>query len=176
MSNSLFQCAIVNKNTPLKDISYLNVNTWILQAAGYENSIANPNHENLFAKYKVFEIPDNAKSKGNSEIKYYTINKAKAIFDNLWRIRYSEYPYFNPKLNNEKGWAKHPDPKITWLPSESQMNILHNSFGINELSDFIIEDNAFKLLKDIRDRNWQSIYIQSAGGYSVNANDSLPND
>lgn len=176
MSNDLFQCAIIKNNAPLKgNIEYLNLDTWILQAAGYQNSLANPKNENLFAKYKVFEVPENAKSKGNSEIKYYTINKTKAIFNNLWRLRYSEYPYFNPKLNNEKGWAQHPDPKITWLPSESQMNILRTSFKIQELSDFIIGENAFKLLRDVRDRSWQSRYLQSAGGYSVNTNDSTPN-
>jgi len=177
MSNNLFQCAIIKNNAPLKgNIDYLNLNTWILQAAGYENSIANPNHENLFAKYNVFEVPDNAKNKGNSEIKYYTINKTKAIFNNLWRVRYSEYPFFNPELNKEKGWAQHPDPKITWIPSESQMNILRTSFGIQELSDFMISENAFKLLKDVRDRNWQSRYIQSAGGYTVDTKDSTINN
>ncbi|NPA45027.1 MAG: hypothetical protein GXO49_05800 [Chlorobi bacterium] len=175
MGNNLFQCAIIKNNAPLKgNIEYLNVNDWILQAAGYEKSLANPNNENLFAKYNVFEVPEVAKNKGDSEIKYYTINKAKAIFNNLWRLKYSEYPYFNPKLNNEKGWAQHPDPQITWLPSESQMNILRTSFGIHELSDFIVGENAFKLLKDIRDRNWQNRYIQSAGGYTVN-NDTTNN-
>lgn len=175
ISNNLFQCAIIKNNAPLKgNIEYLNMNAWILQAAGYESSLANPNKENLFAKYNVFEVPENAKNKGNSEIKYYTINKAKAIFNNLWRIRYSEYPYFNPELNKEKGWAQHPDPKITWLPSENQMNILRNSFEIQELSDFIKRENAFKLLKDVRDRNWQTRYLQSAGvSYKNNSNDSI---
>jgi len=176
ISNNLYQCAILKKNSKLSgNVQYLTLNTWILQAAGYESSIANPKRENYFVKYNVFEVPEKAKNKGNNEIKYYTLNKAKAIFDNLWRIRYSEYPYYNPKYNNEKGWASHPDPQITWLPSESQINILRASFNIKELGDFIIDENAFNLLKSVRNRNWQSIYLQSAGVYSKSSNDSIPN-
>ncbi len=177
MSNNLYQCAILKKNSKLSgNVEYLALNTWILQAAGYESSIANPDRINYFIRYKVFEVPEKAKNKGNNEMKYYTLNKAKANFNNLWILKYSEYPFFNTKINSEKGWASHPDPQITWLPSESQMNILRTSFGIKELGDFINDENAFKLLKNVRDRDWQSIYLQSAGVYSGENNDSIPNN
>ncbi len=87
------------------------------------------------------------------------------ILNNLWRLKYSEYPYFNPEMNNEKGWAKHPDDKITWMPSESQMRLL-KPYGINSFSDFFTGEHLFDFLRDVTDRDWQNRYIQSAGVYN----------
>jgi hypothetical protein len=66
---------------------------------------------------------------------------------------------------DEKGWAKHSDPNITWLPSESQINILRG-YGIIEINEFFKDDDLFRLLRDIHDSEWQNRYIQSAGVYT----------
>ena len=177
LNGSLIQCAILKKDAKSsEDVIFLTTTSWIRQIAGFESSKANPERENLIKKYNIFEIPSNVESIGNSEIIYYTVKKTESILNNLWRLKYSEYPYYRADKNNETGWAKHSDEKITWLPSESQMRIL-SSFGIENLSDFIIEENAFKLLKDVRDRDWQNRYIQSAGVYfDEPENDSIQNN
>jgi len=177
LNGSLIQCAILKKDAKnSEDVIFLTTTSWIRQLAGFESSKANPDRENLIKKYNIFEIPSNVESVGNSEIIYYTVKKTEAIINNLWRLKYSEYPYYKPDKENDKGWAKHSDVKITWLPSESQMQIL-SSFGIENLNDFIIEENAFKLLKDVRDRDWQNRYIQSAGVYFEEPeNDSIQNN
>ncbi|MCF6365080.1 MAG: hypothetical protein L3J35_02650 [Bacteroidales bacterium] len=177
LNGSLIQCAVMKKDAKHReDIFFLTADSWIRQAAGFETSPANPEKENLIEKYNIFEIPANVKKIGNSEITRYTIKKTEAILNNLWRLKYSEFPYYNPEKNNEKGWAKHPDIKITWLPSEAQMQILR-TFGIQELSDFFVGENVFNLLKEVRNRDWQNRYIQSAGVYYEEPEgDSIPNN
>ncbi len=176
LNGGLYQCAILKKGVSAPyDIINLSLNSWIRQAAGYETSKANPTGENLLAKYNVFKVPEKAKKIEDSEVVMYTIKKTEAIFNNLWRVRYSEYPYFSLSKKNEKGWAKHPDPQITWLPSDSQMQILR-AFGIDELSDFIIEDKVFLFLKAVRDRNWQNSYIQSARTFSEDSQEDIPDE
>ncbi len=177
LNGNLIQVAVKKKNSVNKDdIKFLTLNSWARQLAGYETSDANPDRENLTEKYKIFEVPSEASNKGNEEIEFYTVKKIEAILNNLWRLKYSEYPYFNSEKNEDKGWAKHPDEKITWLPSESQMNILR-TYGINELSDFIEDKQVMRLLKDVRNRNWQNRYIQSAGVYQYEElNDTIPNN
>lgn len=165
LNGTLVQVAVKTKNSTDKDeVEYLTLNSWARQLAGYETSKANPDRENLIEKNKIFEIPPEVRNISDEEVEYYTVKKTEAILNNLWRLKYSEYPFFNSEKNDDKGWAKHPDEKITWLPSESQMNILRN-YGIYELSDFIEGEQVIKLLKDVRNRDWQNRYIQSAGVY-----------
>lgn len=175
LSGPLVQLAIKMPNsTNREDIQFLTVNSFARQLGGFEKSKANPNGENFIAKYNIFEVPEEAVNRGNSEIEYYTIKKTEVILNNLWRIKYSEYPYFNLEMNSEKGWAKHQDEKITWMPSDAQMNILR-SYGINEISEFIEGDNAMRLLKDVRNRDWQNRYIQSGGVYQEGiVTDTIP--
>jgi len=175
LNGNLVQVAVKLKDSEdPKSVEYLTFNGFARQIAGYESSKANPNKENLIEKYNVFEVPSEATEKGNSEIIFYTVKKTEVILNNLWRLKYSEYPYFSMERNSDKGWAKHQDINITWLPSDSQMNILRQ-YGINELSEFIEGEDAMRLLKDVRDREWQNRYIQSAGVYQGDmSTDTIP--
>ena len=160
-TGNLVQVAIIKENFSDKDdVTFLTLKSWARQFAGFETSKANPDRINMIKNNEIFDIPPNVAGIGESEIEYYTINKTSELLNNLWRLRYSEYPYFNPGKNTDKGWAKHPDPKITWLPSENQLQILR-IYGIENLNDFIIGDNAIQLLKDVRNNDWQRRYIQS---------------
>ncbi|NPA68220.1 MAG: hypothetical protein GXO50_06385 [Chlorobi bacterium] len=161
LSGSLIQTAIIKETGDKPEIIFIPVNDWINQVIGLEVSAANPDKENLIKKYNVFEVPGDIKDKG-TDAKEYTIKKTEAILNNLWRVKYSEYPFFNPDMNHEKGWAKNPDDKITWMPSESQIALLR-PYGIKNLSDFFIGEHLFDFLKDVRNRDWQNRYIQSAG-------------
>ncbi|PID88372.1 MAG: hypothetical protein CSB06_00420 [Bacteroidia bacterium] len=153
--SSTVQVGILRKTE--QKVTLLPLNSWVRQVLGHEESPANPQRENLVAKYNVFPVPKEAQNQGEGEINYYNEKKLSTIIGNLWRVRYSEYPFMNPAMQTEKGWARHPDSKITWLPSEQQMTVLRG-YGIKELSDYFIEEEAFRLLKDVRDKSWQNTY------------------
>ncbi len=111
---------------------------FFLQAKGEINSEANLTRKNLF--------------------KYYGLDSAKAIYaiNNLWRLRYAEYPYRTADSTaNLKGWAGRE-----FSPSEAQMEILR-SYGIQHINDLIIGENLFRLLKDVSNPAWQQNYINS---------------
>lgn len=175
LNGSLVQVAIKrNESSENEEVEYLTLNSWARQFAGYETSKANPERKNLIENNNIFEVPPQVKNISDEEVEYYTVKKIESILNNLWRLKYSEYPFFNSEKNDEKGWAKHSDEKITWLPSESQMNILR-TYGIIELGDFIEGEQAIRLLKDVRNRNWQNRYIQSGGAYQYQyINDTIP--
>ena len=167
LSGGLIQTAVVKPKTEDGyEIQFIPQNNWIRQVIGLETSKANPNKENLVKKYHVFEIAGGTNDKNLNEL---TKEKLKLVLNNLWRLKYSEYPFFNPEMNQEKGWAKNPDDKITWMPSESQIHLL-KPYGINNLSDFFVGEHLFDLLKDVMNRDWQNRYIQSAGVYHENIN------
>jgi hypothetical protein len=134
--------------------------------AGWGESEANPNHENLFAKYEV------------AQCGYYPDTIIKHVFykgglvcspvDDLWRLAYSEYPYYDkpaenaPKIGNTSnpngpgpGWAKEKH-----LPSEGQQAIL-KQYGVEFWNDIIHGENAFHLLHDMQDPTWVSTYSGS---------------
>ena len=160
LSGGLIQTAIVKyKPEGGYEVQFIPQDNWIREVVGIEESKANPSRENLFVKYNII------KSAGNEDvINAESVENAKLILGNLWRLKYSEYPYFNPAMNQEKGWAKNPDEKVTWMPSESQIQIL-KTYGINNLSDFFAGEYLFDFLKDVTNRDWQNRYIQSAGVY-----------
>jgi hypothetical protein len=175
MTGELVQCAVVKKNPEGRDeITFMSKETWARQMTGYEASKANPNKENFVVKFNIFEIPPEVSKEGEEEIKEYTILKTVSILANLWRLRYSEYPYQLADGNPGKGWAANSDKKITWLPSESQMQIL-KEYGIGELSDFCYGEDAFKLLKDVRTKEFQAKYNQNTEPASIENGSSTNN-
>ncbi len=165
LNGGLVQTAIVKENGESQnEVLYIPINQWLREIVGLEISKANPDKENLIKKYNVFEIPGNVQS---TLMKDYTTEKLKVIINNLWKIKYSEYPFYNPALNQEKGWAKNPDDKVTWMPSDSQLQLL-KPYGIENFSNFFIGEHLFDFLKDVTNRDWQNRYIQSAGVYHRN--------
>ena len=109
-------------------------------------------------KHKVIDIPDDVSTKGEEKISDYTISKTINTLNNLWRLRYCEYPY--PHSGTAKGWARHKDPKVRTLPSDKQYAILR-TYGIEDLNNFFYGENAYRLLKDIRNKAWRTDYKQS---------------
>jgi hypothetical protein len=177
LTGDLVQVALI-KNDPVitldyetkTEIEFVTLESWARQFAGFEYSKANPKKKNLIKEHKIFDIPDQGVGGNESAYEYQTIRTTVEVLNNLWRLRYSEYPYFNPSKNDDKGWANHPDPKITWLPSESQLRLLR-IYGIEELNEFIIGENVIQLLKDVRNSEWQKRYIQ--GGEVFIQNDEF---
>ncbi len=110
-----------------KTISAISKSTLILQAFGQQYSKANPKKENFFKKYKV----------------------NPATLDEIWKLRYSQYPFKN---KNEQGWANKES-----IPSIGQMNEL-NKFGIYNMFDYCYGEKAFKLLQLIQNQSWVANY------------------
>jgi len=109
---------------------------FIAQASGKQKSLANPNGIDFFKEYEI---------------------KNPNVLDNVWRLRYKEYPYFsNQKI--EPGWSA--NDSIPFIPTEAQMQILQK-FGLNRMSDFIFGENAFRLLKLMEQPEWINSYKES---------------
>jgi len=105
-------------------------------AEGKQNSEVNPKNINFFEKYKI-----------NNSL----------IINELWRLRYMDYPYHTLEQMG-KGWST--NDSIPFLPTKTQMQIL-NSYGMKRMNDFIYGENAFKLLHDMTNDQWRSNYKAS---------------
>lgn len=117
-------------------VKQLTKDDFIAQASGKQESIANPNGIDFFKK---FQIDD------------------PSVMDNLWRLRYKEYPYFTNQ-QMEPGWSA--NDSIPFLPTESQMQILQK-FGLYRINDIIYGENAFRLLSLIGKPEWVLSYKES---------------
>jgi hypothetical protein len=125
-------------------IKQITKETFIAQAKGKETSTANPKGIDLFKKFQI-ENPN--------------------IIDDLWRLRYKDYPYGpNPKNPNKSksvidpGWSK--NDSIPFLPSPTQLKTLEN-FGMFKMNDYIYGDNAFRLLQLMGKPEWVKLYKES---------------
>lgn len=107
---------------------FLKRTDWIRQIIGIQQSIANSEGKNIL-KEAGLESPD--------------------VIEELWKLRYAEWPYHGSK---DKGWAGKPR-----MPSEGQMLML-KKFGLNSLSDYIFGNNLIKLLQSMNDPAWVSEY------------------
>ncbi len=110
------------------EITYLTRRNFLLQITGQQISDANPDKKDFFEEHKINYL----------------------IMNNLWMLRYSEYPYRSQDY--EFGWAKK-----TYGPSEAQINFL-KKYGFKHIDSFIYGDNAFRLLKDMMNLEWVNNY------------------
>jgi hypothetical protein len=93
-------------------------------------------------------------SKANPDrINYMEKNLIKwDVFDQLWKVRYSEYPY-QTQATFDPGWAGKDA-----CPSDAQWNFLKQNYGYGSLNDYIFGDNLWKFLKDVQDPAWAAQY------------------
>lgn len=119
-----------------KEIILLTKDDFVYQAMGKQKSLGNPKKNNFFEKYEI---------------------KNPTVLDHLWKLRYVEYP----NLTREKmdpGWSE--NDSIPFLPTEAQMDILRG-FGIERFTDYIYNDDAFRLLSSMEDPLWVKSYRES---------------
>jgi len=112
------------------EVSYFTKEMFVRQTSGLYVSKANPDKFNYLEKY---------------QIKW-------DVFEQLWKIRYSEYPY-QVQETMPPGWAG----KMS-CPSDAQWNFLKQNYGYGSLNDFIFGDNLWKFLKDVQDPAWAAQY------------------
>ncbi len=117
-------------------IKQITQESFIAQALGKQQSLANPKAINFFKQYQI----DNPN-----------------ILGDLWRLRYKEYPYFT-KDPDILGWSS--NDSIPFLPTDSQMKMLEK-FGLFKLNDYIYGENAFKLLYLMEKPEWIKAYKES---------------
>jgi len=110
-------------------VTYMDKINFFLQAAGEQESVANPDKINYWKTHKV-----NAK-----------------IVRELWKLKYAEYPYDRP--NDNKGWAG-----LTYSASPSQLRFLRKYGFKRSITDFIYGEKCFKLLYDLQNPQWQNNY------------------
>ncbi len=133
----LFHVALIKpeKNGTYK-IRQLTVESFIMQASGKQQSLANPKGIDLFKKFQI---------------------ENTSIIDDLWRLRYKEYPY-QTMDKIDPGWST--NDSIPFLPSPSQQKTLE-AFGMFRMSDYITGDNAFRLLQFMSKPEWVKLYKES---------------
>ncbi len=145
MSGGLVNFALIK---PLpngkRKVILLTQDAFMYQAVGKQKSMGNPQKINLFEKYEI---------------------KNPNIVTSLWKLRYKENPneplsqylgHTAKKLN--AGWSK--NDSIPFLPTDAQMEILRE-FGIERFSDYIYDENAFRLLNAIENPEWVRTYKES---------------
>ncbi len=143
------------KTDVLEYANSLSQRDFILQAMGRQSSPANLKKENFFLKYgvcpEIYSLPKKRRSS-------YCYEKVRDILSNLWRLRYSEYPYLikDPTFN-PKGWAGKE-----YRPSYAQMSILHREFNMDTLSYLIVGENVFLLIRALGDKSWVEAYKNAA--------------
>jgi hypothetical protein len=101
--------------------------SFLRMMGGGQECKANPENENLFEKYNIDPL----------------------VFNQLWKLKYSESPFFG---KNEPGWAA----KL-YSPSEGQFNLLAQ-YGIYSFTSYCYGENMVKLLTDIQSSNWVNLY------------------
>ncbi|MCQ2606809.1 MAG: hypothetical protein MJ204_09790 [Bacteroidales bacterium] len=116
------------KSTGEQKITWLSREQFMSQVAGEMVSKANPEKKNLLEEKKI----------------------SASTFDNLWKLRYAEYPYDG---SNEKGWAGKD-----FMPSDAQLAFLKRNYHYNGLDQFFYGEDMWRLIKDMQDPNWQNQY------------------
>lgn len=113
-----------------QEITWLTRDNFIRQATGQQPSKANPNKENLFEKYMI----------------------KWEILDDIWKIRYQEYPYQTTETM-PPGWSGK-----MFVPSDAQWAFLKQNYGYSDLTQFLYGEKFWKLIQDMQDPNWQAHY------------------
>jgi len=132
----LVHFALIKPGSEKNTVKQITRDDFIAQSSGKQKSIANPKFINLFKQYQI----DNPN-----------------IIDELWRLRYKEYPYFTSE-KMQPGWSA--NDSIPMMPTITQMETL-KKFGLYRMSDYIYGENAFKLLYLIGKPEWVNTYKAS---------------
>ncbi len=110
-------------------ITYINKINFFLQAAGEQESRANPDKINYWKTLKI---------------------DARNV-NMLWKLKYAEFPY--ERSEDIEGWAN-----LKYSASPGQLRYLSKYGFKKSITDFIYGEKAFQLLKDIQSPEWQYNY------------------
>lgn len=123
--------------------SPISKDNFIKMASGYWICPANLERHNLFDGNEVV---------GGiffDSVSYQKIPYCPAL-DSLWKLRYS----YNPYQPNENGWAGEK-----YKPSAKQAIYLYENYGVYNInSDYFVDTNCWKILRDVCDPQWIAHY------------------
>jgi hypothetical protein len=111
-------------------ITYLSKEQFMAQITGKMTSKANPDKVNFLELYKI--DPES--------------------FENLWKLRYSQFPYDGPNAN-EKGWAG-----LEFAPTPAQWAFLRKNYGYSSFEQLLYGEKMWELVKDSQAQAWQAQY------------------
>lgn len=128
-------------------------------ALGHWPGIVNLERENLFQKFGVdscFLVYD----------EYGKVSGWYAKpFQDLWKIRFYEHPYDY----DQPGWSQ---GRIK--PSLYQMKFIKQRYGVkNVLTEYFYGDTLYKLLRDVQNPSWISLYKTASNDSTTQQKDTL---
>jgi len=124
----------------LREQKVINRDDFIRILSGFWPSPFNPKRINYFEKENIF---------GGVFVDSVLLEKVPycPALDNLWKVRYSDYPF---QGGSEEGWSLG-----MYKPSEKQEEYLYDRYGVGDLDmDFFIDTNFWTLLRDVSDSTW----------------------
>lgn len=136
--------AFIHDGKTLNKQKILSKEEFVRFASGNWPSIYNPNRIDYFKEKSITcgTIKDDAS--------YREVSFCVPL-DSLWKVRYAAFPF---STSSETGWSKN-----NYQPSERQAEFLYKNYGVSNLDvSFIIDDNFWKLLKDIQNPSWIRTY------------------
>ncbi len=107
-----------------------------------------------FYAYASGKIHSPANRKGVNFFEKYNIKYPRAVLNSLWKLRFKNLP--GDYSEASKGWATYSDSAF-YILSQPHQEIL-KKYGMNRLRDYIVGNNAFKLLKNLEDSVWINQY------------------
>lgn len=111
------------------EVYSISFDSFIRQFSGHEQSKANRDKIDYMKEYNI----------------------SQESIQQLWKLRYAEYPFGTSK---EAGWGG----KLG-MPSAAQMQLL-GTFGIKNIGDVVYDQNLLKLLLKVNDPTWVEQYRQ----------------
>ena len=143
-SNMITFAFVKTTNGKFSGAEIVRKDRFVYTALGHWPHAANLSRENLFQKYGVdscFLLTNES----NKVMGYYA-----PVLEQLWKIRFYEHPYDYDQL----GWSQGQ-----YKPSIYQKEFLKKEYGVqNILTDYIYGDSLFKLLRDVQNPGWVSMY------------------
>jgi hypothetical protein len=128
----------------LREKRSYNTTDFIKIISGEWPSNFNPEQQNLFVVEGI-----NGGVYKNKQLQLTQTNCP--VFDSLWKLRWSDYPFQNGK---EKGWSKG-----LYKPSATQEIYLSQRYHFKQLDfEYIVDTNFWNLLRDVSDLNWIEAY------------------
>jgi hypothetical protein len=151
INSSYLNYAIVTKSgDKILKTQHLTEQSFMMQITGRMSSPANPKLKNLLRE----KVSDTCDCVVDNLYKKYLGHNCEP-FRLLWKIRYK----YDPQNHHLKDYPDYQGWAFTnYSPGIKQGEYLNKRYNINSLSDFIVGDYMFLILKDVQDSVWINEY------------------
>lgn len=138
----------INEDGKIVQRQFITEQYFTLMMLGRMDSYANNQGINLLEQHEISGCPT------DRFYDYEPYSPKCDPIDDLWKLRYARYPGQKGSKTDSTngGWATG-----ALAPSKAQQEILM-SYGFEGYSGYVYGENLFKLLKDMTDPEWVSVY------------------